>query len=101
MKKCKPLVSLLCILLLAGSALGLAQQETGTITGEIKDTIGAMIPKASITITNLATNINVTTESNESGLYTVTSLRPGIYTVAVEKAGFRRVTLSQITLQVN
>jgi hypothetical protein len=101
MKRCKPLATLLCILSLAWSALGLPQQETGTITGEIKDTIGAMIPKASIIITNVSTNISVTSESNESGLYTVTSLRPGIYTVAVEKDGFRRVTLSQITLQVN
>ena len=54
-----------------------AQQETATITGEVKDASGGLVPKAMITVTNVGTNISVNTETNDQGSYTVPSLRPG------------------------
>lgn len=79
----------------------LAQQETATITGEVKDASGGLVPKATITVTNVATNISVTTETNDQGTYTVPSLKPGDYTVTVEKTGFSKTLRSGVTLQVN
>jgi carboxypeptidase family protein/TonB-dependent receptor-like protein len=78
-----------------------AQQETATITGEVKDASGALVPKAMITVTNVGTNISVNTETNDQGSYTVTSLRPGDYTLTVEKSGFSKTLRSGVTLQVN
>ncbi len=78
-----------------------AQQETATITGEVKDAAGALVPKAQITITNVETNVAVKSETNEQGVYTVTSLRPGPYSIAVEKTGFKKTVRSGVTLQVN
>ena len=89
------------ILLLLGATLVQAQQETATITGEIKDATGASIPQAAITITNTQTGISINSVSSEQGLYTVPNLRPGIYTLTVEKTGFRKIVRSGLTLQIN
>jgi hypothetical protein len=78
-----------------------AQQETATVTGEVRDASGAVVPKAIITVTNVETNIGLRTESNEIGAYIVPSLKPGPYSITVEKAGFKRLLRSGITLQVN
>jgi Carboxypeptidase regulatory-like domain/TonB dependent receptor-like, beta-barrel len=88
-------------LLLVCPLTGIAQQETATITGEVKDASGAVVPQAIVTITNVGTNISVKVETNDQGSYTVPSLRPGDYTVSVEKGGFNKTLRSGVTLQVN
>jgi len=89
------------VLLFACPLAARAQQDTATLTGEVKDATGAVVSQAVVTITNIATNISVKTETNESGSYTVPSLRPGDYTVTVEKSGFNKTLRSGVTLQVN
>src|SRR5262245_38769383 len=90
------------VILVAFSSINLsatasaAQQETATITGEIHDSTGAAIPNASITVTNVETNISFKSESNDSGIYTLVSLKPGIYTLEAEKGGFRKLVRSKI-----
>jgi hypothetical protein len=79
----------------------LAQQETATLTGEVKDGTGAVVPRATITLTNVETNISLKTETNEQGVFFVASLKPGPYSITVEKSGFRKTVRSGITLQVN
>ncbi len=83
------------------SPFALAQQETATVTGEVRDANGGVVPKAAITVTNVGTNIAVRSETNEQGSYTVPNLRPGNYVVTVEKQGFSRAIRSGLTLQVN
>ena len=89
------------ILLLLGATLVQAQQETATITGEIKDASGATIPQAAITLTNIETGISLKTVTGEQGLYTVPNLRPGAYTLTVEKTGFTKTVPSGLVLQIN
>jgi hypothetical protein len=67
----------------------LAQVDRGTITGTVTDTTGAVVPGASITVTNPATGATVATHSTDSGTYTVVDLPVGVYTVQVEKEGFK------------
>jgi hypothetical protein len=95
----RSVITLLFALSLVCAAL--AQQETATITGEVKDAAGAVVPGAQITITNVETNVALKSETNEQGVYTVTSLRPGPYSIAAEKAGFKKTLRSGVTLQVN
>jgi carboxypeptidase family protein len=81
-------------------------QTLGTITGEVKDSSGAVIPGATVTVTNTATNATRTTVSNAVGLYDVPALPPGPYTVKSEidgfKPGSRNVELQvQQTLRVD
>ena len=78
--------SLVCLALCAGSLF--AQSERGTITGAVRDSSGAVVPGAKITITNPTTNVNIAAISNDQGEYTVPSLSPGTYSVRVEKTCF-------------
>src|SRR5437667_1919239 len=88
-----------CILLLACVATALfGQSERGTITGTVADSTGAVVPKARVIVTNLATKLVSESQSNDAGGYTAASLPVGPYTVRVEKEGFRPVVRSGIEL---
>lgn len=61
---------------------------TGSIQGNITDTTGAVVPGATITVTNIATNASQTLTSHPDGSFVVQDLPIGHYTVKVEKNGF-------------
>ena len=67
-------------------------QTLGTITGEVKDASGAVIPGVTVTVTNRATNATRTTASNAVGLFDFPALPPGSYTVKSEIDGFKTAT---------
>ena len=60
---------------------------TGGIQGKVTDPQGAIVPNATITVTNLGTNSVVTATSDDDGGYRVTSLQPGTYMVEVSASG--------------
>lgn len=64
---------------------------TGAITGRVTDASGAIAPKATITLRNLATGVQQSTESNRAGLYEFPALIPGTYSIAASLKGFRDV----------
>jgi hypothetical protein len=75
-----------------------AQEETAaTITGVVTDSTGALVQKATVTVTNKDTNATRTVETNDDGNYIITPLTPGTYTVVIEHPGFKRY-LQTITL---
>ena len=81
-------------------------QTLGTITGEVKDSTGALVPGATVTVINKATNATRPTSSNEVGLFDLPALPPGQYTVRCELDGFRTATRDvevqvQQTVRVN
>ena len=88
----------------AGLSLGLlalsafAQSERGSISGAVHDASGAVIPGASIKVTNTATNVSLDTVSNAQGEYAMPSLPPSTYNVRVEKDGFRPSQETGLTL---
>ena len=71
-----------------GAAFGQASYAA-QVRGVVKDQSGAMITGATVTITNDATGISTTAHSDANGLYILTGLRPAVYTLKAEKAGFR------------
>jgi hypothetical protein len=77
-----------------------AQQGTAQISGRITDEQGAMLPGASITITNEATGVNRELTSSAEGAYSASQLVPGTYRVVARLAGFRNVDRSGLVLQV-
>ena len=86
---------------LLGMTLAISSAQTGgQITGEAKDPSGALVPNASITVTNTATNGVRTTTTNTAGLYSFPDLPPGIYDVKIVSAGFANVVKTGIELQV-
>ena len=94
------LLAALCAALLMTSALW-AQSERGTITGTVQDASGAVVPGAKVTLTNTQTGVTSTIPSNAEGEYTVPQLPVGIYTVKVEKEGFRPAMISGIVLNAS
>ncbi|MGA2737830.1 MAG: carboxypeptidase-like regulatory domain-containing protein [Bryobacteraceae bacterium] len=75
-----------------------AQRDLGTIAGTVTDPTGAGIPNAKITITEVATNLSYDVISSAAGEYTRPALKPGIYTVAAEAQGFRRVAQENVVV---
>src|SRR5216117_731545 len=90
--------SLLCILVL--SVLPALAQTDGSISGVIRDASGAVIPGATVTVTNPATNQVRSAISNEAGVYNFPVLQPGKYNIKVELPGFRTITQNDVELQV-
>lgn len=88
-------------IVLAATLPAVAQQGRGSYFGTVTDTTGAAVPAAKVTLTNVATNMSVTTETNNDGTYTATALQIGEYTIQVEKSGFKRAVRSGLTLQVD
>jgi hypothetical protein len=91
--------------LVLAAVLGLApvagaQQDAATLVGEVRDASRALVPKAAVIVTNVATGITATTETNDRGLYNVPGLRPGEYVITVEAPGFSKFVRSGVILQV-
>jgi hypothetical protein len=73
--------------------------STGSIIGTVTDPTGAVVPDASITITNKATGRVIRLVSNSAGTYDSGALNPGDYIVRVEAKGFQSVVIP-VTVQV-
>lgn len=87
----------LASLLFAASAFA---QTFGSLTGDVKDSSGAIVAGAAITVRNTATNGVRNAVTNEEGVYTIPALVPGMYEVKAEKTGFKAATRTNIELQV-
>ncbi len=93
--------SLLCALLVSSPSVLLAQSYTGTIAGSIKDSSGAVIPHATVTITNQQTDRQESVTADREGRYTSLPLPPGEYRIEASLQGFRRAARANVTVQVN
>ncbi|HWB86830.1 MAG TPA: carboxypeptidase-like regulatory domain-containing protein [Bryobacteraceae bacterium] len=80
------------------SHLCLAQQSRGSITGRITDPQNAMVPGATVTMTNTATNVATKATTNATGYFEASFLLPGTYSVSVEAAGFKKVVREGVVL---
>jgi hypothetical protein len=67
-------------------------QTLGTITGEVKDSSGAVMPGVTVTAMNNATNATREVQSNAAGAFSFPALPPGAYTVKAELQGFQTAT---------
>jgi hypothetical protein len=92
-------VILTALTLLSGAAF--AQQTTGNVRGLIKDPTGAVVASAKVTILDKKTNNALTTQSTGSGEYEFKNLLAGDYQITVEAQGFKKVTLTEVRVQLN
>ena len=76
----------------------LAQESRGSITGKVTDPQNAMVAGAKVTVTNTGTNVSNTATSNSTGYWEINFLIPGVYSLAVEWPGFKKMMRSGITL---
>jgi len=82
---------------LTGAATA-AAQGTGTLTGTVVDSSGSAVPGATVTATEAETAAVRVVVSSESGLFRIAALNPGRYSLKVELASFRPITVQEINL---
>src|ERR1041385_5243117 len=90
---------ILAIAVIAGFVLpaaALAQVDRATLTGTIKDTGGAVLPGATVTLTNAATNVASQQQPTETGSYLFVNLIPGRYRIDAELSGFKKSSQSAV-----
>jgi hypothetical protein len=90
LRKAHGAYAIVAALLLICAATADAQVDRATLTGIVRDPTDAMIGKAVIKVTSLATNAVVTATTTADGTYLVVNLAPGEYLVQVEAPGFQR-----------
>ncbi|MBL8203396.1 MAG: carboxypeptidase regulatory-like domain-containing protein [Blastocatellia bacterium] len=77
-----------------------AQGTTSRVTGVIADKAGAVIPGATVTLTNEGTNVSFTTQSTDSGTYVFEAIQVGSYTITVELNGFKKYVAKNNVLTI-
>lgn len=98
-KKSRIGLILIATLILSLVSFTYAQTETGRIQGTVTDSTGAVLPGATVSITNLSTNRKVTVQVNDNGEYNALSLSPGRYQIEVTQENFKTIR-QDITLEV-
>src|SRR5215475_1796530 len=88
----------LCLLLAPCCAW--AQGARGAITGIVRDSSGALVPRASVTVTEEQTGQAITVLTQSDGAYLAPQLLPGMYRVAVEMSGFKHVGIGGLKVEV-
>jgi len=88
------------LFLFAAAAFGQASYQA-QIRGTVTDQSGAVVVNATVTITNDATNISQTAQSDEHGQFFFVGLRPAVYTMKVQSKGFRINEKKNVVLQVD
>src|SRR5713226_4503568 len=94
MKRLQFCLAVFAVLALTFSAF--AQVQNGQFDGAVTDPTGAAIANAKVTVTNPATDLNLSTTTNSSGNYTVKEVPIGTYKLTVEAAGFKTVSNNDV-----
>jgi len=87
-------------LLLILSVSMLYAQGTGSITGTVRDTTGAVVPNAGVTLTDTATKTSLHTTTNVDGDYLFAAVSPATYDLTVTAVGFKAYEATGIVLRV-
>jgi hypothetical protein len=90
----------LCLALLF-STLHLRADVTGSLVGYVRDASGAVLPNATLTVTQTSTGYTRTANTDGAGAYSILALPPGTYRLTASMAGFENGTVENINLNVN
>ncbi len=82
------LTTLLLALSLGGATASGQNTSSGTVTGAVTDSTGALLPGATITMTDVATKAQLTAVSNKTGQFIIQDVPPSTYTITSTKTGF-------------
>src|ERR1700678_4442730 len=90
---------ILLFVLVAAESLS-AQTFRGTILGTVTDPQGAVVAGATVTVKNVGTGLERTTETSTDGSYALPELQIGTYTVTITLTGFQRSVTTNVTVDV-
>ena len=89
------------ILLALAATIAWGQSFTGTLSGTVQDSSGAVVPAAQIVLTNANTNERRAQQSNQDGSYLFALLPPGSYRLEADSAGFKKMIRPNVVVEVN
>ncbi|HWC19722.1 MAG TPA: carboxypeptidase regulatory-like domain-containing protein, partial [Terriglobales bacterium] len=75
-------------------------QTLATVQGQVTDPSGAVVPGATVTVTNTATSVSQTTKTDSNGDYRIPALPIGTYNVEVQASGLERQRAQSLILEV-
>ncbi len=93
--------SLLAVFLLCAAIPAFGQVLYGSIVGTVEDPSGAVVPKATITVTNTQTGLTRETMADEAGRFSILNLLAGVYDMKVVASGFRQLTQTGVEVTIN
>ena len=94
-------VLFVCALLFLETSRLLAQFESGTVLGTIRDPSGAPVPNAAVTLEDIKSGINFQSKTGANGDYEFVNERPGTYRVRATASGFQTAIAESFDLEVN
>ena len=96
LQKCLLLV-VICALL---SITAVGQGSSGSLSGLVVDPKGAVVAGATVTVKNIATNQENTTQTSNDGTFSVPQLSTGVYTATINATGFKQAVVTEIKIDV-
>ena len=89
------------VAILASTSSAFAQFDTASVLGTVRDSTGAVVPGATVTLKNVSTGILANTVSDDKGDYQFQNVRIGSYTVRAELQGFSAAEAEDVQVTVN
>jgi hypothetical protein len=97
-KPARPLAFFLLLFSICALALPIYAQFRASIQGVVTDPTGAVVPGATVTLTDTATSHVLTATTSAAGVYTFNALPPNTFTLTVTANGFKKKTLSNVQI---
>jgi hypothetical protein len=94
-------LALILALVFLGGGAAFGQGTSASLTGQVVDNSGSVVPGATVTATNTDTGLAQTATTNGEGIYLIAPLPPGHYKLTVEARGFERYVQTGVELSVN
>ena len=91
---------IIALMFVMSPAARLSAQTFGNISGHVADSTGAVIPDATVTLTNVGTSGKRTTLTTQAGDYTFTAVPVGVYNIQATHAGFKTAASNNVALQI-
>ncbi len=96
----RSLIFAMMLFLSVSAAFAQAQASSANLAGTVVDPTGAVVPGATVTARNSATNISKSSVTNDGGAFTIIGIPPGVYDVTAEAPSFSTSSIKGITLTV-
>lgn len=94
--------ALVCVLAVGFTPVAWGQaMVSGSVVGQVSDPSGAVVPGATVALTDTATKATITTTTNKDGRFAFPGLKPGTYNVLITGAGFQKLLLGGVTVTVS
>src|SRR2546423_467227 len=101
MTKVRATVAQAAILLFLFCFSAMAQTSRGTVTGVVTDSSGAVVSKATVSLTEKSKTEVRTTQTNDAGVYRFDAVNLGDYSLSVAAAGFAKSAATDVSVQAN